>query len=422
MLNNRNSAINKFDNLIIENNFKEEINGMIFKKFSYNYTDYEGNNLVNIYLTEFNNLAGFKFGIEFSSEGDYCVDLTKRADNKVNKNLLASINCNFGLIVDEIDFEPKDISYNLHLDENRLYQLPVADKSSILINQEYQVELKILKACGKLKIDHKIFEWIGSMKKDIKDEELSSKLIVYNSFNQGLLQISDHVTKTKKILDSERSHTPNDPNRIDLIIENINKKLVVVKINKSTGTRLFLGNFIVSIPKTSENNIKIGSILENISIDNENLNKYKFGSTGGVLLTQDLKETHENIKLDRIIQTRSDSSKSAFQKNAKFCRSCVIQDRDSLVFMLIDGRKGKKGQEGVAIYKLRQIIQELYPTFINAVNVDGGHAPKLIIKKGAKYDVFGNLHYKIWPKNNFNEFIWNGYNGRKIPAILYAYK
>lgn len=417
MIRDYNPDIKLYDTLKLEEDKSFKNKNSVFKKFTYFYEDSEGSNMVNIYAYEISNKN--KFGIQFSSTGDYCINLTKNADRNVKGKLEASLNANFGLIVDELDIEPADISYNLHIEDSRLIQIPVADKSAILINKNNNIEIKFLRSKGSFLIDNRTFNWKGSLSKSgVNDDDF---IIAYNSFNRGLIQIDDPVTKTKKVFDDQRSHTPKDSSKVDIIIKNVNKTFEISRINPDTHTHLFEGNLILSVNKDIEKYFKIGKKITNFIIDDLHLNNYKYGVSGGALLTPNVVETRKNLIIDRIVQTRNISGDSAFKKHTKFCRSCIVQDKDKYIFLLADARKSIKGQEGFSLYMLRNFIAKTYPAFINAVNVDGGNAPKLILKKGDEFDIYGNLHYKIWPKDGSKNFIWDGYKGRRIPAIIYSY-
>lgn len=419
MISNQTTDINLFDKLKPEKPELFQNKGTIFKKYNYKFNDADGENIVNIYATEIPNAKSINCAMSFSCKGDYCINLTKMADKKCKGTLISSLNTNFGLIVDEEDICPLDITYNLHLENYELFQIPVADKSAILINKYNKIEIKFLKALGTFTVKNKKFNWIGSLSKQISTQ--SNNIIAYNSFNRGLMQITDPLTKTKKVFDKTRSYTPKDKNKIDLIIKNFEGVFKIYEINTATKTHFFKGHLILSIPKELREYFKVGDSIDNFIVDGTKLTDYKFGASGGALLTPDVRETRKNIRADRVIQTRTIEGGSAFKKHIKFCRSCIIQDKDKFIFLLVDARKSVKRQEGFALYKLRGFISQQYPTFINAVNVDGGHAPKLIIKREKEYDLYGNLHYKIWPQNSKEEFKWDGYRGRKVPAIIYTY-
>lgn len=397
-------------------------NGVFLKQFPYYYHDAFGENFVNIYALEIPLSKKLAFGMEFSRTGDYCIELTKKADKKVSGKLIGALNCNFGLIVDEFDRYPTDLSYNLHLEGENLVQLPVVDKPAILINKRLQVEMLFLHAEGNLKIGDLKMEWVGSQSKRYNYFYARERCVIYNSYNRGLLLVKDEITGTKKFFDPSYSSTRKDRKKIDVVVAEHGDSFVVTDINKDNNTHFFEGNFVISLPIRFTDKINIGDLVEIITIDLLSPKDYLFGSTGSPLFVPDVKESRKLILSDRNVQTRSLENRSAYKKNSKFCRSCIVKTKNKTIFFLADARKGKEGQEGLSIYMLRYTLAKLYPNFETAMNVDGGNAPKLVIKENMDYNVLGNLHYKNWPTKEKPDFSWNGYLGRKVPAMIYVYE
>lgn len=397
-------------------------NGVLLKQYPYFYKDIFGNNFVNIYALEISNTNNIGFGMEFAKKGDYCINLAKNANKKTKGKLIAAVNCNFGLIVDEYDRYPTDMSYNLHIENKKLIQIPVVDKPAILINNASVIDMKFIHAEGRLKIGTLAIDWIGSQSKKYNYFYARERCIVYNSYNRGLLLVKDETTGTKKFFDPNYSNIPFDRKKIDVVVTEINGLFFVKKINFNKGTHFFEGNFILSVPYKYIDQIRLGDLVEILSIGTINPSEYKYGSTGGPLLVSDFKEFRRNILWDKNVQTRSLENKSAYKKNSKFSRCCIIKTKNKIIFFLADARKEKKGQEGFSMYRLWCTLVKLYPNFESVVNVDGGNAPKLIFKELEDYNVLGNLQYKNWPTETNPNFSWNGYFGRKVPAIIYAYQ
>lgn len=395
--------------------------GFLLKQFPYYFEDSFGKHFVNVYSLEISDVERIGFAMEFSRNGGYCIDLVKQASSKIKGRIIGALNCNFGLIVDEYDRYPVDLSYNLHLQENRLIQIPVIDKSAILIKGNGSIEMKFLYGEGAVVIGNFRIGWVGARSKKYNYFYARERCIAYNSFCRGLLLVKNRVTGTKKLFDQNRSRTPIDRKKVDLVIGEKEGALRIIKINETTGTHLFEGNFILSIPVKHIKEVKLGDRVTIKSIDSIDPTEYKYGATGSPLLGPDVKKARNSILPERSVQTRTLENKGAYQKNVKFCRSCIVKDKDKAVFFLADARKGKKGQEGLSLYMLGNLLAELYPNLISAVNVDGGSAPKLIVNKEDGYDVLGNLQYKKWPTKMNPKFTWNGYYGRKVPAIIYTY-
>ncbi|MBN2259500.1 MAG: hypothetical protein JW702_03095 [Clostridiales bacterium] len=423
MINNQSRGLHFFDRLIPEKPSCQVLDdGITFRKMPYRYSDAEGENLVNIYAIEIENFSKYKFGINFSCRGNYCVRLAQEANEKTNNSLLCAMNCNFGIISDEYDIEPVDITYNLHLEDSRLFQWPVADKTTLLVNHNGLLDISFRRAFGTLRINHELFQWIGSLTKETSKLNSTELLYVYNSFNRGILILNDPITGTRKLFDPERTYTPFDNRRIDLIINYTSGKLRVSRINTATKTHFFEGILIISIPNKYANQIKPGDVIEDVTIDGTHLNDYVYGATVGAIITPNKRQTELNILRSQVIQTRYVNGIPSYQTDYKACRACIIQTVNKTIFFLADARNNIEGQKGLTIADLQDILLTLYPNLVRFVNVDGGHAAKIVLNTPQGFDVYGNLHYKTWPENSSEKFKWNGYLGRKVPAIIYAYK
>lgn len=418
-----NNEIDHFDTLKpIKSSVRNVADGIIYKQLPYFFSDAYGKHFVNIYSLEVDSEeTKAHFAMEFSRDGDYCINLVKKAEKKVKGKIVGALNCNFGLIVDKYDRFPVDISYNLHIENKKLIQIPSVDKPAILIDPKQKVSMKYLFAIGKISVGKLTIEWVGAKSKKYNYFYARNRGVIYNSYCRGLLLLKNEVTGTKKYFDKERSFTPKDRRKIDIIVGEKGNKLKVISMNRNTKTHLFEGNFILSLPKRYTNDIKLGDTVQIESIGEINPAKFVYGSTGSPLLVPNVKEARKNILADRGIQTRSEGGKGAYRKDGKFCRSCIIKSSGKTIFFLADARKGMKGQEGLSIYMLRYILAHLYPNFDSAVNVDGGNAPKLIVDRDGDYDVLGNLQYKKWPTESNPKFTWDGFRGRKVPAIIYTY-
>lgn len=413
------TTLHEHDNMAPEVPREEELaDGVMFKTRPYYFSG--GASFVNLYTVEIQRSYSRPYGMLFSEHGDYGVDLATRCENRAGA-ILCAINCNFGLITDDALVRPKDIAYNLHLENGLLYQLPCADKTTLLVDKAGRLDFRFLHARGRLMIGGKWLTWAGSVSKSGSGTEPAA-LSVYGPFNVRLLRIADPVTGTRQICDNHTAHTPRSNTLTDICLSHDGRGLIVAKKQFGGGTYIFDHHIVLSASADSANSVRVGEYLEHAMVDNVNLADFTFGASTGAILVRDRNQSRSSIDASLVYQTFNADGRPLIADNPKFCRACIIKRPGGHVLMLADARKGVPGQEGLTIDELMDMVDSNYPDHLGFTNVDGGHAAKLLIRRAKGWDVMGNLHYKIWPSKLDEGFTWDGYRGRKLPALLYVCK
>ena len=394
--------------------------GVFFFSKAYTFKDKNKTYLNNIYGVEIDcSQEELKFDMLTSMRGKFPRMLISDAINK-GIQTIAGINTNFFYLVDETKFQPKDYSYNLNICNGVLYQLPNADKTALLIDKKGSLKCSFVRARGSLIIGGMKINWVGSKSKSLTAAK-NPFGIIYNTANLGITQITDVVTGTKRIPDPLRSQTPFIKGRMDLVMNTVNSRLVVTS-RTNGGTHFFKGNFIISVPKSIGQKIGLGSELTSCQIDGFSLDELKAAVTMGVNIPKTKNSLISQIKREATIIAYRQNGDPLFHKSARFSRSIVFKTKNKIIFMIIDSRPKIDTQQGMTLFDLQRCIYSLYPDIVWAVNCDGGHTSKLVMTKDKKIEVFGNLHYKIWPKTPNENFVWDGKNGRKVPSLLIVKK
>jgi hypothetical protein len=371
---------------------------------------------VNMYAVELQHQEPCRLGIQFSWQGDTCVDLTSDACERSQGQILFSMNCNFGFLSDDDSVGPNDISYNLHIENAIVFQLPVADKTALLLDEAGKMTTQFLRAIGSLRIGGQSIEWVGSLSKS--SDEPSRKAILYNSFNLTTVVVDNQLTGYQRNLSGVK-FTPASANRLDLLISCDESGLSVESIRETGKTHYFEGQMILSVPREFGVSVQKSDRIDQIILDGCDLSAFLFGVTVGALIYPNRDQTLNSIETSKILRTTGPLG-SVYGSTDRFCRACIVATSSSYVFVLFDARRNVEGQDGLTIDELLDNLLKEFPDFIWAVNVDGGHAAKIVLNIENTLQVFGNLHYRNWPTRPGEPFFWNGYHGRKIPAVLFA--
>ena len=391
--------------------------GVLFRTLPYCYETLEGASFVNVYAVDLTHNSSWRFDMHFAQRGEHCVTLANIADKASSNALLCAMNCNFGLIADDLENYPPDIAYNLHVENGSVFQLPVADKTALLIDEAGHLTMSFLQSRGTLTLQHHVYSWAGSLSHRSNDDSLPTTLVAYNAYNAGLLRVPHDITGTRQLCDPTSSFTPLTPTRTDLVFRHDGTSLRLTLKRPNGSTHVFSGHLLLSAPNWLADTFEVGSAISSVTLSGVPLSQVT-GATSGAILTQNDDETERNILASQVIQTRDAQGRAVVTGNPRFCRACIIEQPWGWTLLLADARKGVVGQSGLTIAELRRMVHSMYPTYQRLTNVDGGHAAKMIIKRDGECHVYGNLHYKIWPTRSNPRFVWDGYHGRRIPAIL----
>ena len=355
-----------------------------------------------------------KTHVVFFNEGEFPV----RAFEKTpNLRLLATLGYFYFTTnpkVDEIS-PPKIKVNNLFVQNGQLFQLPVVDRSALIIFKDGRVEIPFIQAEGTLKIGQRKFKWRGV--KTLKKDKSKEEPVVYNG-SAGIIEpYEDPVIGPGRL--AKKVLTP--PKGLDLVLSLRDKKLQVTDIRNGS-TEVTRGLWILSGQKDLLKGIKKGEFLKEIAINGLKVGDILDAVSVGPRILQDQKKRQRQLEEEGLDNDQSLCNRS-HREGLKLARAFLVKLKNgNLVSILIDGiPQADDIYPGVTPQEAADFIFEKYPQVQEVVATDPGGTMKAVYKdKNGKIQVFGNLHYLDYRyrKDGTVDFWPNGYFGRRAVTFL----
>lgn len=374
--------------------------------------------LVNVYLLKIARTAPIRFGMMFADHGDYCLDFARRIRSTTKSNSVAAINCNFGFVATDTQHQPVDVSYNLRIEGGVVKQLPVADKTVCMLRSGEHPRFTFRRARGCMTVSGVRLNWVGSLSRHADPSQQDVR--VYSAFNCTLVQHIDKHNNSIKRVDESSLRATKGADVLFVPVDLLGDRLACSSAPNRTPPSLLSTRLVLQIPTHLRHLFGTGTRLERLTLDGLRLSAVEYASSVGAILTRDPEETACNIEQSQLLRTTTNSGTPAYGGHRRFARACLLESPNATIFLLVDARAKVPFQNGVSIPELQELLKHSCPEFTGAVNVDGGHAPKLVIFRHGRFHLYGNLHYQLWPRTPNGDFQWDGIRGRKVPGVIYC--
>lgn len=312
---------------------------------------------------------------------------------------------------------PKIKVNNLFIHQEKLYQLPVVNRTAVAVYKDGRVALSFVEAKGSLKIGRQSFKWMGA--KTMKSDCLSSdEVVVYTASAGRVIPYVDPVMGPGRL--AKKVLTPKQ-GIIDFIINNGGEKLKVVAIKKTGGTEVTRGQMILSGEEKLLGKIKVGDYLSAVKIDNFKQKEIFDAVSIGPQLFQDRKKRIEQALAEGLENDESLCNRP-HREGIKLARTALVILKDGrIVVVIVDGiPQAGDLYPGVTPQELANFIFEKYPRTTKVVATDPGGSAKMVYREKKETVVFGNLYYLKYKylKDGSLKFAPNGRNGRKAVTFL----
>ena len=340
------------------------------------------------------------------------------AFNKLNKPYLLTNAGYFYLTDDEKKHSvppPKVRTGNMVISGGSLINLPVLDRGSIVVYKNGQVDILFLRAKGKVEIDGRRFEWIGSKSISSKKEGV----VVYNSSNIEIEVVNDPVMGPSRR--SKKVYIKPKQGKSFCICQKKGKAFVVIDVVQA---KTVINDKETVLEISNKIKVKKGSNVHFLSVDSLNLKDVDSAISTGPLLFKTFKETEKQVEKEFSVSDMANPV-NPHEADKKLARGCLIKLKGGkLVSVLVDGiPQAGKIYQGVNLREFVAFIKLCYPSFESALATDPSSSMKGVYRQGNKVNIFGNLHYlahkrdkegniKFWP---------NGQKGRKLNSVLVIY-
>ena len=352
--------------------------------------------------------------IEFFEDGMY---YPLEAFEKLQDPKLVT-NAGYFYLTDDEEMDPiappKVRTGNLVVESGKLINLPVLDRSAIVILNDGSVNIKFLEAKGELLLNGNKYEWVGSKSKG-NDESI----VIYDSSNIEIPIVKDPVMGPSRI--AKETYIDNVPGFILAICKRFEGKYIVEEISK---TKVLINDKDLVIRISEKIEVKSGDILEFLSVDSLKLEDVRTAVSTGPMLFPSYEKTRRQVEKEFSVPDMANPN-NPHEEIKKLARGCLVKLKDGrLCSVLIDGiPQAGDIYPGVTLKELIEFVNIYYPDYESAIATDPSSSVKVVFKEDGKTEVFGNLHYLAHKKDKSGKLdFWpNGKLGRKFNSALVVY-
>lgn len=309
---------------------------------------------------------------------------------------------------------PKVRTGNLVVEGGKLINLPVLDRSAIVILNDGSVNIKFLEAKGELLLNGNKYGWVGS-----KSKGNGESIVIYDSSNIEIPIVKDPVMGPSRM--AKETYIDNVPGFILAICKRFEGKYIVEEISK---TKVLINDKDLVIRISEKIAVKAGDILEFISVDSLKLEDVKTAVSTGPMLFPSYEKTRQQVEKEFSIPDMANPN-NPHEETKKLARGCLVKLKDGrLCSVLIDGiPQAGDIYPGVTLKELIEFVNTHYPDYESAIATDPSSSVKVVFREGNKTEIFGNLHYLAHKKDKSGKLdFWpNGKLGRKFNSALVVY-
>jgi hypothetical protein len=344
------------------------------------------------------------------------VKIAEEIQKEYPLNLVAGINiCNFYL--SDYGKEPLISSYNLFVSGGRIWQFPSVQRT-ILAERSGRLTMEYLKPKGKLKIGEKLFNWVSSLslkRSPFVSDTNRPLAVIHGVFDTKFQYLSnDKLRRAKKPI-SSTLWVKNRGNKILLGVKPGNqfRPKVVKKTTKQLNLLKYL--FVIELDQPLGNKISLGEEINQVEVDG-----YRIEEKDNVAsLAFSLPKDHTILEKSVTQELINKNGKSIKVLDPRFRKawSAILFTSKKVIFFLADAYPYKRGQEGLNIYELQELLSEKF-NFDQCGICDGGQTSKLWVSTPLGIKIFGNLHYVNYSLKPPRR---DGINGRPVPSTLFSF-
>jgi hypothetical protein len=358
--------------------------------------EYGGNRFTNFYWLEVN-------------KGKYQIEL-KTADKllplkdfeKDNPMVLGGMNFGSFFLVDEA-CDPKCRYYNLVLSQGAILQLPSNSRTALQCNQSVLSQV-FLEASGMLAIGNGQYTWSGI------NSNTRSQIKVFGMFDIDFQKITESrksqrvIKKSTNIVNAKAGELLlgiSVEDGIPTVVEVCNEELDLLDYY-----------YILKSKERDLEHVCLGETLHSITFGNKVFEPAVSVCSGVFSLGRTRKELERNIYRELLSQP-SGKPKPLEDEYVKSW-AVVLENTDSYIFLINDGRPNVDSQRGVNIFELQDYLIEKF-NYNWGIVADSGQSSKLMFVKDNKREILGNLYYINYKGE---KPYWDGVNGRPISVAI----
>ena len=309
---------------------------------------------------------------------------------------------------------PKVRTGNLVIEDGELINIPILDRSAIIILKDGSVNIKFLEARGELLLNGNRHKWVGS-----KSKNEGESITIYNSSNIDIPIVDDPVMGPSRM--AKETYVEANSGYLLAVCKRSDDKYIIEDISEA---KVLINDKDMIMEISKNPGVKAGDMVEFLSVGGLDLNDVKTAVSTGPMLFPSYEETAQQVKKEFSVPDMANPN-NPHEETKKLARGCLVKLKDGrLCSVLIDGiPQAGDIYPGVTLKELVEFIRVRYPDYESAVATDPSSSVKVVFDEEGKIEVFGNLHYLAHKKDESGklEFWPNGKLGRKFNSALVVY-
>ncbi len=350
-------------------------------------------NYVNVYSVSAEQTAGTALEVTSSLKPVY-----QRKRFK-DPSVIAATSGGFFYLSDDDGYEPIDYTFNLCVRNGVLASLPTVTRNALITRTDGSYEVQELAARGICTIGGKEFAWVGGREPQAIQDTASH--IMYGPACCSMMIQDDPITGQKRVVDREKNKTPLLADRADVVVIVKNGTHVVTRINEGGGTDFFSGTYILSLPRSEAQSVRVGDVVTHARIGSLDMHTVDSAINVGPSLTDASALDTDALSINH----DASFGEKVFNLTSRVPRSVLFKDSTGEVHMRIyDGGKSEKGNGCTPREVLEEVtlsLAKMNRTLAWGVHLDGGKSSHLLhMTPSGELDGNGVLYYERWPSKN----------------------
>lgn len=322
---------------------------------------------------------------------------------------VAAVSGSFSFISDEPDYQPAEPCLDFCCRDGVVVSLPTVAKPALLIVRGRPL-LRDLDARGTLSIGGRAFGWIGS-KVPAADGD-ADRLVVYGAANCRVRYSLAPRTGFLREVERESNISPRRSGIVDVVVgrRGAGHDHTVLALRDGGGVDLFEGSYILRGPSALADEIRPGDRVRVGSIADLDCAELESGTSVGPSLAA--AQRGETDGHDESLGV------SPFQPGRRHARTVISVEGGLLRLRVLDAAPLTRSFTGVSSAEAAELMAADGVDPSAVYHLDGGQSSKTAVWENGAAEVFGSMHYMLWPKTVEGPFLWRGNQGRRLRSAI----
>ncbi|WP_406164064.1 hypothetical protein OG806_49335 [Streptomyces sp. NBC_00882] len=330
-------------------------------------------------------------------------------DQYTDDGVVAAVNGSFSYISDDPAHQPAEPCLDFCCRAGEVVSLPTVTKPAFLV-RDGRLAVQELPATGTLRIDGRVFDWIGSKEPQAAGATGNGTLVVFGAANCRIRYADHPRTGFIRFVRPEENITPRNESIVDVVVSRTEAgSHVISSVHHGGGVDLFRGSFILRADSEHATELRAGASVDLCSIAGIEAGQLSSGISLGPSVA--------DAAVGALPAYDESLGVSPF-RGVRYARTLVWTAGQEIVFRVFDGAPLTESFRGVSPAEVAFLLDREGVALGDAYYLDGGQSSKIVFRDEGSTEVVGNLHYLKWPQEPETEFRWRGVEGRLLNSCF----